>query len=352
MAEQALSAPGRADAFLDELDAVAERAAAAAGGWEEQDLVLAGLRVRLRFAGPALAPMARAFAHVREASPGTPDLLLRLWDSESTGTVLPPPPWGLEDYRPQGKIRGYFGGGLYSLLQPGSESLSILDADRARGWFWVRSPSRLTNFERAAPLRALLHLWLAGRGVAIVHGAAVGTDEGCVLLVGGTGVGKSTSALGALRSSLRILADDSCLVAGSEPPVLHTLYSSAKATEETLDRFPFLEPMVSNPGRSEWDKALIFLHEHVPDRLLASAPLRAIVVPRIAARAETVVHAASASTAMVALAPSTMLQLPGTGAASLRRLGAIVRAVPCHRMDAGTDPAGVTAALADLLDRS
>jgi hypothetical protein len=47
-----------------------------------------------------------------------------------------------------------------------------------------------------------------------------------------------------------------------------------------------------------------------------------------------------------------MLQLPGSGEATLRRLGEIVRAVPCHRLEVGTDPGGVADTLAALLAES
>jgi hypothetical protein len=47
-----------------------------------------------------------------------------------------------------------------------------------------------------------------------------------------------------------------------------------------------------------------------------------------------------------------MLQLPGSDGATLRRLGRIVRAVPCHHLEAGTDPGGVADALAPLLAAS
>jgi hypothetical protein len=353
VAEQALSAPRRAGAFLDELDATAERAASASGGWEDHDLRLGDAMVRLRFAGPALVPLlGRALAHTRTAAAKRPSLTVHLWDSASTGAVPPSPPWGLDDYREQGKIRGYFGDGLYSLFQPGSEALSLLDAERGRAWFWIKAADQTTQFERAAPLRTVLHLWMHERGVQLLHAAAVGTPRGCVLLVGNAGAGKSTAALACLGSPpLRILADDYCLVGQGAEPAVGTLYSSAKATEDTLARLPFLRPMASS-SRVRDEKALLFLHEHAPGRLLDTAPLRGIVVPHVAGRPETTVGPASPAAALAAVAPSTMLQLPGSGEATLRRLGEIVRAVPCHRLEVGTDPGGVADALAALLAES
>jgi hypothetical protein len=265
---------------------------------------------------------------------------------------MPPPPWEMDAYRAQGKVEGFFGDGLFALVQPGSESLTVLDAERGRGWYWVRSSESLGTFERAAPLRTLLHLWLTGRGVGVVHAGAVGTPEGCLLLAGPTAAGKSTTALSAPRSGLRVLADDSCLLRFEPEPVAHSLYSSAKATDATLAHLPVLAPRVANPDREPWEKALLFLDEWTPEWLLAAAPVRGVVLPRVTGEPETRVAPISPMAALAALAPSTLLQMPGSGETELRRLGELVRTVSCHRLEAGSDPDGVASALADLLERA
>ena len=79
------------------------------------------------------------------------------------------------------------------------------------------------------------------------------------------------------------------------------------------------------------------------------APLRAIAVPRISGTVETTYQPINGGQALAALAPSTMIQLPGTGPATMAALSGAARAVPCFRLDVGTDPAGVPAALERIL---
>ena len=43
-------------------------------------------------------------------------------------------------------------------------------------------------------------------------------------------------------------------------------------------------------------------------------------------------------------------QLPGTSATTMARLSSLVRAVPAYRLAAGTDPAGVAAAVERILE--
>src|SRR5438876_94714 len=54
---------------------------------------------------------------------------------------------------------------------------------------------------------AIAHL-LAWHDRHVLHAAAIAVDTGCILVLGGTGAGKSTVALAALRSRWRVLGDD------------------------------------------------------------------------------------------------------------------------------------------------
>ena len=193
--------------------------------------------MRLRFAGPALVSrLVPALAHVATAPVPDPALTIRLWDSHSTGTTMPRPPWGILEHREQGKIRGFFGDRLYTVFEGGAKFLSVLDVARDRGMYWVRRPEHVESADTGSPLRTLLHLWLREHDVQLVHGGAVGSADGCVLIVGSGGAGKSSAALACLPSELGLLADDYCLMRPGDSPTIFTLYSSAKTNSDTLAR--------------------------------------------------------------------------------------------------------------------
>lgn len=337
-------------ALVEELRSASERAATSAGGFSDHDFELAGLGVRLRFAGPAMvSPTVAALAHLAVPSGGDPDLTVRIWDSESTSTAAPVPPWGDDAYREHGTIRGYFGEGLYAVFLWGTRSLCVVDTDNDEAFLWTSSAENLGQPERGAPLRTLFHLWLTEQDVQLVHAAAVGRPDGCLLLVGNSGSGKTSTALSCLPSDLGHLGEDYCLVTDGEPPSVFSLYNSAKVGMESIKRLPFLrELLVEMPDRNT-EKALLDLHLHAPGKLLATAPLRAIAIPEIVEREETVARPASSGVALAALAPSTLLQLPGTGERAMARLSALVRSVPCHRLEVGSDPSKIPAAIDSLL---
>src|SRR5947209_20604478 len=65
-----------------------------AGGPLDVFCEMAGYKIRLRFAGPALVPfILPALEHLIAAPCSTPALTICLWYSVSTRTKMRPPPW-------------------------------------------------------------------------------------------------------------------------------------------------------------------------------------------------------------------------------------------------------------------
>lgn len=347
-----MSLSTRHEALLDDLAAGAERAADSAGGWEDRHYRLGGMAVRLRFAGSRLVePMTLALAHLEIPASESPQLTVRVWDSETTCTEPPRPRWGNDAYRERGVIDGYFERGLYTLFEWGTRTLNVLDAPGGEGFFWIASPSGLGMPEWGAPLRSMLHLWLGERGVQMVHAAAVGRPEGAVALVGGSGAGKSTTSLSCLRSDLRLLGEDYCIVEPGSPPEVSSVYGTAKLDDRSMRRLPELAPLVVAAGGPGFDeKELLDLHSGIPGKLLAEAPLRALAMPRIGEGPETRAVPCSRGALLAAMAPSTMLQLAGASEETMRRLTRIVGSVPCFSLEVGSEPDGVAAAVEAMLE--
>ena len=333
--------------YLAELHETWDRAAASAGGYEDFHCRLAGLDVRVRFAGPALVPLlTRALAHVRSEPTSGTALTVHAFDSDSTGVVPPEPPWGDSVFRDGGRVHATLDGAVHAVFE--SDRFSLHEPGSSTGVYWVRGPD-VVRPHVGAPLVPILHLCLGSYGVQVAHAGAVGHPGGCALVVGPAGAGKSSTVLACLGSGLSLLSDDYCLVGPEDPPTAHTLFSSARANDDTIERLPFLERMVSNPLRSPDEKPLCLLAEHVPERLLSLAPIKAVVIPRIVGGTETTLVRTTHGAALAALAPSTLRQLRGSGDAAMSRLARAVLGVPSYYLDAGTDPAGVASAMASLL---
>src|SRR4051794_11829077 len=232
-------------------------------GSVERSYIVAGYRIRLSFAGPALLSLTRALEHLATDDQSTPDLTICLWDSESTGHCMTQRPWQEQDFLARGVIQGYNTDRIYTAFQHGSAAVSVLDKERNLGIFWVPDP-RVPYWENGSPLRTILHWWLLSRGLQLVHAAAVGTSTGGVLIGGKGGTGKSTTALACLESDLSYVGDDYTLLGLDSGPVVHSLYNSAKLNSDHVQRFPALLPEIANPERLAEEKALLFVNEHYP----------------------------------------------------------------------------------------
>jgi len=310
-----------------------QRAASNAGGSRDYFLKLGDFTVRFRFAGDALVPyVTRALAHLAIPATLAPHLTIHFWDARSTRVAMPSPSWGEDDYLAGGEIRGLTNARFYTSFQVDSGILAVIDLEQNLGYCWYKSPQQIPDYELAAPLRLPLYPWLMRNGILPVHAGAVGLREGGVLLVGKGGSGKSNTALACLASDLGYVSDDFCLIDPGSLQV-HSLYSTGKMHARDLERFPSFRPLVGNPDRMHRDKALFFLHEHFPQKILTRFPLRAILIPRLGPVQSARLVPASPAAALAALTPGTTLLLPSAAQETFRALADLVRRVPIFYLD-------------------
>ena len=324
---------------------------ACAGDVVARDYVVGGSRVSLRFASDALRErIAPAFAHLAAPAGDAPELTVNLWDSASTGMEPPPRPPAASD-EPAGALYHFQEPPLRGAYQAGLEALSILDSEAGVAWYWVASASEQPSWDQACPIRQILFWWLGSRGYLQVHGAAVGTPSGGVLVVGPAGSGKSTVALACLGTDLLYAGDDYVAVALEPSPHVASLYNSGKLEASHVhDLLPHLLPVLANPDRVDSEKAILYAEQHFPQQTTSGFPLAALLVPTVrAARREPQILASSRAAAFAALGPSTMFQLHTAGSAELATLSSLVALVPCYTLELGSDLSAIAGTISDLL---
>jgi len=327
-----------------------EQAAHAASGVSERLYRIAGHRVTMRFAGGALVEkLTPAFAHLADSSAAEPELILNVWDSASTGTEPPPlPPIERHD-NSSGALYHHKGSRARFVYQPRPNALSLLEAGRGMSWYWVADADDLPYWECAAPFRQILYWWLSEHGCQQVHGAAVGSPSGGVLLVGKAGSGKSTASLATIGSQLAYAGDDYVAVSVEPVPWVHSLYNSGKIEPDDVSRFPRLFAAVSNPEDLRTEKAVTYVHDHFPGSTTRGFPLRAILIPRVTARATPRIVESSSFAALAALAPSTIFQLHTAGQEALATLARLVGQVPSFFLDLGSEISSIPLEIARFL---
>lgn len=312
-----------------------------------------GVRVRAEFASDALyAIMTPAMAHIVKSDHDRPPALtVCFWDTASTGVPTPPPPWGLDAYSANGEIIGYNDACMRTQYQPGVHILHMYDCIRQRAIYWIADAAHIPYWEASFPMRTILHWYLEHAAMQLVHAAAVGTPEGGVLITGKSGVGKSTTSLACLLySDLGYVGDDYNLVSLDPVPTAHSLYGTAKLEADNLARFGALRPLISNRDALDTQKALLFVNQHFPEKMLLSFPIRAVIVPRFSHRVETTLKPGSAITSLTALAPTTLFHLPSARQASFDKMSRLVKQVPHYILETGTDLPQIPATIQHLLE--
>jgi hypothetical protein len=335
------------------LEASYAAAAEANGAESVERLAMAGASVTLRFASEALRErLAPAFAHLTVSPDEAADLGLtvRLWDSASTGAQPPPRPTVPEDHAP-GALYHVHEPPVRAAYQPGLETLSVLDSEAGVGWHWVADAFDQPYWDQACPIRQILFWWLRTRGYLQVHGAAVGTATGGVLLVGKAGSGKSTVALASLGSDLQYAGDDYVAVTAEPAPRVQSLYSSGKLEpDHVYELLPNLLPLLANADRLESEKAVVYVQQHFPEQTTSGFPLTAVLVPRIrAAQRESAIVETSRAAAFAALAPSTIFQLHTADRAVFTAMSQLVERVPCYGLELGSDVTAIPGVIRDFL---
>jgi hypothetical protein len=193
----------------------------------------------------------------------------------------------------------------------------------------------------------------------LLHAGAVAGPSGGVVLGGAGGAGKSTAALACVGySTFRYLSDDYVVLDVEPEPAVASIYSTAKLKSlSDLDRFePFRDGVVNreraavrSDERSDAEKPMLFLHEHAPERIATSAPVRALVFPRYIASDDCEVVSLSADAAFRLLVPSTLQQAPSARGEALRCMRVLTQRVPAFGLGLPTDARKIPSAVCAIL---
>ena len=323
----------------------------------EHRYTIADRTIALRIAGARLVhPLTAALEHHRRPTDGPADLTINAWDIAGTGVPMPAFPEAAIDGGRSAAERVGAPDPIRIQYQFGRRALCVLDRAADTAWVSYADATTLPYWELGSPLLTILHWWMQEHGRQLVHGAALGTDRGGVLIVARGGSGKSSTALATLSgpgraSGLRYAGDDYCLVGSDPEPWAHSLYGTGKLGPEQAQRFPDLvNGPELNPERAPEEKLVMLVSRGAPDRLIDGFPVLSLLVPIIdggPCRTEPI----SAGSALRALAPSTVLQLSGAGGQTLATLADLARRVPTHALHLAPDPREAPAVIAALIDR-
>lgn len=294
---------------------------------------IAGRRVCIIAYGDAVhTQLSRALAHHAVLLDTAPDLTIIAWDDQTTGSELTAP-WDDPSFT---KVPAAASDSFFGVYVGGEESLNFYDRSTHTGYFWTHDATQLPDWALGAPFRTILHWFFNDEHIHLIHGAVVGTEDRALLLTARSGSGKSTTALSAILAGMQYLGDDYVAIEPTNPVQAHSLYQTAKVTPAGLTLFPELVPHVANAGFSPHEKAVMFLNEVFPEQVRTSATLTSICIPRIGPGPTRLTRARKID-AMLAIAPTTLLQLPLAETSKLGAFKNILDHLPCYYLELGPE---------------
>lgn len=347
---------------------------AAAGGYEELRLSIAGHAIRLRIAGARWAAIIRsAMGHLlatpetagsvepadsshggksrQEETPScitASELWIDAWDAAETGVPMMPPAQS-ELSAPPVLMRTSSDGSHVGEERPHS----LVWMDRAnRRIVGCIGDTRLLNLdERARPFHKLISAWLEDHSVQFVHSGLIECSGKGMLFVGNGGAGKSTSSIACLRADMRYLGDDFIgLGLESERFVGYGLYATCLLNVHHIKRFPDLRPLGQAPNHAGEDKFVLYLQRAFPRSLQQRSYIHALLLPRVVDRESTAVRPASKMAALKAIAPTSVMYLPRPNRTAFDRLAWLVEKTPCFWLELGRDIDSIPVAVRGLAD--
>jgi hypothetical protein len=350
-----------------------EQAATKAGGAGRLDLEMAGLRLRLCYAGRRLREgLLAPFEHLICRDVADPDLTISLFDTASSGIEPPPAPWepiaAAPGTNPVARLRSER---ACVLAAAGSRGLTAALPREGVAVFHLPDAAAIPASERAAPIREALQLLMAARGRLMTHAGAVGRNGRGALLVGRGGSGKSTLALSCALAGMEIVGDDYVLLEPG-PPVAHAMQSTAKLTEDSAARLGVSAEAIDaagfEPTLEGQPKALVEIRHLAPSAISRCLEIGAVVAPSIPSlTSRLVAHTAkrevsdadgsvepslrriSGGEGLRAVAPSTIVQAGFGGGGSLATLADLARHVPSYALELSPDPTANASAVDRLV---
>ncbi len=297
-----------------------------------RDCLFAGRRVRLRVAGRALADrVVRPFAHLCVAvnEGAHVSLTIDLWDREGEGAPA-------ECCAAPGETTDVSLNGRF-LLQVTPHTRVAFDRSRASIVGCSDGTREVGVYERGKPLARFLAEWYADVAVPVVHAGFVETGEEGVLLAGKGGSGKSTLSVACASAGLGFLGEDYTAVEFTPDGgvIGHSAYGSAFLSPGA-DRWcgPLTGHLIASTDDAE-PKSVVLVGDVWPDRLRRSAPVRAVALCSVADVDGFDITALSKPAALLAIAPSCLLQIHGRRRNSLDTIAQLVERVPCFRLRLG-----------------
>lgn len=352
MGDLSRSATRPATAFFEELEG-RFREAATARGVAERDVSIAGVPIRLRFAGgELLEAVYPSFSHL-SAPNGAAVAEIAVFEGARSGVEAPAVPdvevaGASEAANPIVRCQGH---DVTILAEPKTGLMTAGRGDGSRTLLYVPDPAEIPAPDWVGRFRGPLMLALMPRGLRLLHAGAVGLGGRGALVSGRSGSGKTTLCIACALAGMEICADDYVVLGEEDPPIVHALQSTAGVSEESARMLGLgrggstgFEAVLGELPKARFD--LVEVAGELAPRIEAAA----LIVPLRSGRVEPELRRVSAARGLQSLAPSTVFQQPPRDDGLLAAMARLISRLDCFELELSRDTEANAAAVREVVD--
>jgi hypothetical protein len=262
--------------------------------------------------------------------------------------TVPPPPDREPDFT-QGQLLQYFVEEGQTIAHFPTYGQMILDfaAGTTRGQIVQAALDRYGVFEDLLAIGLSPHL--RRRGLFLIHAFAAAYRGQAVLLIGGSGAGKTTTGMALLNQGWQLLSNDSPILNAAGQVLQYP--GVLAAFPETLLRFEKTRPLAQDAPADQ--KILAAAETLWPGIWRPQAPIGAIIFPQIEDRAEHELEALTAPEALRRMLPHAVEQWDRTMIpAHLALLSELAQKSPAFVLHLGPEVDTIPGLLSKIFDES
>jgi hypothetical protein len=276
-----------------------------------------------------------SLAHLIAKKRGKSSSQIYIFDSRSSGVKIPESINLLRDKKYQFENFLYTGKDIKALFSFGNGpiSFSLCSLKRKLGILWFPDYEKIPYYALAAPALTLIYWQAKELGYQVIHAGAVGNTKEGFIIAGRSGQGKSTITLSCLKSKLFFAGDDYILFDLKTKRKVYSIFNAAKLDQDGLNLFPQLRKCVFNKMALESEKRVLFIYKRFPRKISLKFKTKAIFIPQIIPNLQTPELIKITKPAAIRdIAPSSILQFPGSNQADLTNIASLINKFPCYRI--------------------
>lgn len=266
--------------------------------------------------------------------------------------VSPPRPWDVRrQCHPERVAEVLREAGILASYFNDLDHWHIFDIATATAVQLMRSPGEYPPWETGAPLRPFLHWHYALQGRRLTHCGTLGINGKGVILAGAGGSGKSATVIAGLLQGLQSVGDDYVLLDASSEVIAYPLFATLKQDPAGFQRLGLSSRLGRDLTLNWQGKHQLTMSDIANDAVPSKLGIHALMLPKVKGSGRTEISPVGRAEAMIAVAASSIYQMPGERESGFRFFGEITRKLPCFRLMLGPDPVEVADAIATFIEK-